>query len=262
MKKLGYDIPPFDFQVDGVTSMSCDIHKYGYTAKGASVVLHKTKELRKHQFFVYSDWTGGIYGSPSVTGTRSGGSIAAAWCAINHMGINGYMEMTKTSMVITEKIKNYINNHKDLNIIGDPVMCIFAIDSRTIDIYSLGDELMVKDWFIDKQQFPPSLHLSINQHHKISVDALIEDIGNAVEKAKSFSWSNLNKQIQIKAVESLKSVLPNAYFKKFKSFAASNSDIGSKRTAAMYGMMGTLREDDQGMDVMVMEFLDKLNSLE
>jgi len=262
LKKLNYDIPPFDFMVEGVTSMSCDIHKYGYTAKGASVILYKNKELRKHQYFVYSDWTGGIYGSPSVTGTRSGGAIAAAWCAIKHKGYSGYMEMTKKTMDVAKRIIDYVENHSDLYIIGSPIMCIFAIGSDKIDIYSLGDELMVKDWFIDKQQFPPSLHLSVNQHHEISVNELLDDLDDCIRKAKAFNLSNLSNQIQVKTVEVLKALLPDAYFKKFKKIAANKSDIGSKRTAAMYGMMGTLRADEDGMDVMVMEFLDKLNSLE
>lgn len=141
-------------------------------------------------------------------------------------------------------------------------MCIFAIGSDKIDIYSLGDELMVKDWFIDKQQFPPSLHLSVNQHHEISVNELLDDLDDCIRKAKAFNLSNLSNQIQVKTVEVLKALLPDAYFKKFKKIAANKSDIGSKRTAAMYGMMGTLRADEDGMDVMVMEFLDKLNSLE
>ncbi|MDP3284149.1 MAG: aminotransferase class V-fold PLP-dependent enzyme, partial [Desulfobacterales bacterium] len=96
LNKLGYPVTPFDFSVPGVTSISADIHKYGYAAKGASVVLYRSKELRRHQFFVYSDWPGGIYASPSMTGTRAGGSIAAAWAAINAIGEEGYMRLAES----------------------------------------------------------------------------------------------------------------------------------------------------------------------
>ena len=262
LNKLGYKIPPFDFSVDGVTSMSCDIHKYGYSAKGASVILHKNKELRKHQFFVYSDWTGGIYGSPSVSGTRSGGSIAAAWSAINYQGIEGYTKMTKTKMDITQKVKDFVESKSEINIIGEPVMCIFAIGSDKIDIYEVGDELNIKDWFIDKQQFPPSIHLSINYMHKDIIDEFIKDFDQSISKADSFDINKLMKSVQIKTVENLQNLLPDEYFKKFKKWAANKSDIGGKRTAAMYGMMGSLREGDEGVDEMVLEFLDKLNSLD
>ena len=91
-KKLGRDIPPFDFAVPGVTSMSADLHKYGYAAKGASVVLYRNRELRRHQFFTYAGWPGGLYVSPSMTGTRPGGAIAAAWAVLHYLGEEGYLD--------------------------------------------------------------------------------------------------------------------------------------------------------------------------
>jgi glutamate/tyrosine decarboxylase-like PLP-dependent enzyme len=90
-RTLGRPVPPFDFRVDGVTSMSADLHKYGYAAKGASVVLHRNAALRRNQFFTWSEWNGGLYASPSFCGTRPGGAIAAAWAVMHHLGEDGYL---------------------------------------------------------------------------------------------------------------------------------------------------------------------------
>ena len=142
--------------------------------------------------------------------------------------------MTQTCMEVTDKIQKAVENNQNIKIIGNPVMCIFAIASDNIDIYEVGDELNVKDWFIDKQQFPPSIHLSINYMHKDIVDEFIKDLDHAVNKAGSFDINNLMKSVQIKTVESLQKFLPEQYFKKFKKWAANRSDIGSKRTHNKY----------------------------
>ncbi|MGC9336215.1 MAG: pyridoxal phosphate-dependent decarboxylase family protein, partial [Anaerolineae bacterium] len=78
VRRLGYPVPDFDLGVPGVTSISVDLHKYGYAAKGASVILYDSRELRRHQFFVHTGWPGGIYPSPTMAGTRPAGPIAAA----------------------------------------------------------------------------------------------------------------------------------------------------------------------------------------
>ena len=103
-KKLGRDIPPFDFEVPGVTSLSADLHKYGYAAKGASVVLYRSRELRRHQFYTYSEWPGGLYASPSMTGTRPGGAIAAAWAVMHYLGEEGYLDHARRILATTDKL--------------------------------------------------------------------------------------------------------------------------------------------------------------
>ncbi len=98
LRKLGEPLPPFDFAIPGVTSMSCDLHKYGYAAKGASVILYRDRALRQFQFVAYSDWSGGLYGSPSAAGTRPGGPIAAAWAVLHYLGEEGYLRMAKATI--------------------------------------------------------------------------------------------------------------------------------------------------------------------
>lgn len=91
--ELGEPVPPWHFEVEGVTSLSMDVHKYGYVTKGASVLLHRTPDLRTQQLFVDEEWPGGLYGSLTTAGTRSGAPIAAAWAAIHHLGHDGYLRL-------------------------------------------------------------------------------------------------------------------------------------------------------------------------
>lgn len=108
VRKLGYAVRDFDFRVPGVTSMSMELHKYAYTAKGASVILYKDEALRRHQFCVHTDWSGGIYASPRMTGTRPSGAIAAAWAIMNHLGEEGYLDIADTVMQTTTKLRDGI----------------------------------------------------------------------------------------------------------------------------------------------------------
>ena len=108
LKKCNYNIPPFDFNLDGVSSLSVDLHKYAYAPKGSSVLLYRNDELRKQQFSVYPNWEGGIYGSTSFLGTKPGGIVAASWFALNHIGENGYIELTQKTMSATKVIYDFI----------------------------------------------------------------------------------------------------------------------------------------------------------
>ncbi len=97
-------MPDFDFSVPGVTSVSADIHKYGYAAKGVSALLYKHESIRRYQYFAYADWPGGLFVSPSATGTRPGGAIAAAWAVLQYLGREGYLRLAETTMNITNKL--------------------------------------------------------------------------------------------------------------------------------------------------------------
>lgn len=185
IKKLGYDIPPFDFAVDGVTSISADIHKYGYGPRGTSVILYKSSELRQHQYFSYSDWSGGLYGSPTMTGSRPGGAIAAAWAVMNYLGEEGYLELAQRVMNTTSKMIEGINNIPDLKILGKPNMSVFSYTSDNVDIYSIGEEMTKRGWSLDRQQLPPSLHMMVTPAHENVVDKFLEDLKESVETAKN-----------------------------------------------------------------------------
>ncbi len=181
-KKLGYKIPEFDFSVPGVTSISADVHKYGYGAKGASTILYRRERVWKHQFSVYTEWSGGIYISPSLRGTRPGGAIAAAWAALRHLGMNGYLNLAKIVMDASKKLIKGINQISELYIIGKPVMCVFSFTSDKLDIYQLGDLMDKKGWHLDRIQFPNALHMMVNPHHAEIVDTFLKDLQETVKE--------------------------------------------------------------------------------
>ena len=185
LTELNYNIPVFDFRLSGVSSMSCDIHKYGYSSKGSSVVLYKNAELRKFQYFCWSDWSGGLFASPSILGSRPGSSIAEAWTALVHLGKNNYKIIAQDLMETTHKLMNAIENIEELEVIGEPKACIFAVKSTTehLDIFILGDTLEKKGWFIERQQKPNSLHFTITKRHVPIIDNFIQELKIAVNKS-------------------------------------------------------------------------------
>ena len=182
VKGLGYEVPAFDFSVPGVTSISADVHKYGYGAKGASTILYRKERVWKYQFSVYTDWSGGIYISPSMRGTRPGGAIAAAWAALRALGIDGYSNLAKIVMDATKKLIKGIDDIPELYIIGKPVMSVFSFTSDKIDIYNLGDVMDKKSWHLDRIQFPNALHLMVNPHHAEIVDTFLKDLRESVKE--------------------------------------------------------------------------------
>lgn len=257
MKKAGYPIPAWDFSVDGVTSISADIHKYGYSSKGSSVILYKNADIRRFQFSLYTKWNGGVYGSPTMTGTRPGGSIAGAWAALKGIGMDGYLELTTTTMDVTNKIKAAINSINELEIIGHPDMSILAFKSEKLDVFKLADELNKKGWHFERQQLPPSLHFTINYIHRLVVDEFIKDLQECVEIAKKFNLGSLANSFQIGAVKGLSKILPSGTIAKLQK----GGSVKKENTAAMYGMMGALSGTDD-LEEIVLDFLDKINSVQ
>lgn len=261
IQKLGYPVVPFDFSLEGVTSISADIHKYGYAAKGASVILYRNAELRKHQFYVYTDWCGGIYGSPTISGTRPGGTIAAAWAALMSIGEEGYLEMAKRTMVATERIKQGIKDMKGVHVLGNPDMSLIAFGSEEHDIYAIGDELNMQGWYFDRQQNPASLHLTVSQIHLEVVDTFLEDLERAIKQSAKFRVGKLGNSFQVATVKGLSKMLPEGMIAKLQNAMSSTKQVTKKRTAAMYGMMGALSGTGD-LQAIVLNFLDRLNSLE
>lgn len=186
VEKLGYDIPSFDFRNPGVTSMSADVHKYGYGVKGSSVILYKNNDYRRHQVYTYARWPGGLYGSPSMAGTRPGGNIAASWVAIRALGEDGYMKRAKELMDATDRLKEGVRQIEGLKILGTPHMTCFAIGAADseVDIQAVADVMDGKGWKMERNQTPNSLHLSILPSHIPVVDDLLTDLKAATERVK------------------------------------------------------------------------------
>jgi glutamate/tyrosine decarboxylase-like PLP-dependent enzyme len=233
VEKLGHAVPPWDFRVRGVTSISADLHKYAYAAKGASTIVYRTRALRRFQHFVHADWPGGLFGSPSVLGTRPGGAIAAAWAVMTYLGAEGYLDLARRAMDATTKIVGGIGAIEGLQVLGKPVMSCVAIGAdpaaipgptgEGIDLYVLGDRMQARGWRMDRQQNPPSLHLTVSPAHDAIADQLLAD---------------------------------------FRDCAREVAETGAQAegAAAMYGMLGKL--PDRGMvREALLDFMDGIEAM-
>jgi sphinganine-1-phosphate aldolase len=174
---------PFDFRLPGVTSISADVHKYGYASKGVSVILYRTHELARHQVFITSDWLGGFYASTAMAGTRPAGPIAAAWAALMHIGLDGYVELTRTAHDAALELRAGIEHIDGLEVRGDPpgtVMAFGARDPAALDIFAVGEKLTAEGWYLDRQNRPDSLHATVHAGSATTVPALVRDLRQAV----------------------------------------------------------------------------------
>lgn len=260
---LGYEVPPFDFSVPGVTSMSADLHKYGYAAKGASLVMYNSPELRKLQYFAYTDWPGGIYVSPTMTGTRAGGAIAAAWAVMHRLGFDGYREIAEKVMKARDQLIDGINAIPGVRVPGTPhmsVMCIIS-DRTDVNIYEVGDNMSARGWHMDRQQNPDSLHLTMNFAHLTSLDRFLEDLTECVAEARSSfdpEEARRERRRNLLMRGALK-ILPGPVASKATELGSKMMGMGElpTRTAAMYGMMASLPNRGD-VESIVIDLLDKM----
>lgn len=259
-RRLGYPIPPFDFSVPGVTSLSVDLHKYGYAAKGASVILYRGADLRRFQFFVQTAWPGGIYPSPTMTGTRPGGAIAAAWAVLNFLGETGYINLAAQVMATTRKLQQGISAIPGLHILGRPDMSVFAIGANRLDIYEVGDELTQLGWHLDRQQAPPSLHMTVNMAHVAAADRFLADLALAAQRA---SRPNARRRLAaggLRVAQTIVHALPPHVVTRLTGAASRALGQGSGlpgRTAPMYGLIGSLPSQGN-VDDLALDLLDQL----
>jgi glutamate/tyrosine decarboxylase-like PLP-dependent enzyme len=188
MEMLGYDVAPWDFRVDGVTSISADVHKLGYAPKGASVVVYRSKELRRHQTFVFDDWLGGFYGSSGVLGSRSALPMATAWAVMHSLGIDGYKRLTEATIDASRRMIAGVRAIDGVTVLGEPEAHLLAIAAapgweERIDIFSVGDALAQNGWFHDRQTPPDSLHATVSAGNAAVIDDYLRDLAAAVAEA-------------------------------------------------------------------------------
>lgn len=264
-RRLGYPVPDFDFTVDGVTSISADLHKFGYTTKGASVILYRNRELRRHQFFVYTDWSGGVYASPTMAGSRPGGTIAAAWAVMHYLGEEGYLRLAKQVMETTARLRAGIEGLDGLQILGDPVMGVLAIGSDALNVYEVADELTLRGWHLERQQFPPSLHLTVSPAHAAVADRFLDDLAAAVERARRPSLPKLANALLLNVARWMARLLPAEWMSRITARSAALAGVRGgetpQRSAAMYGMLATLPNRGD-LHELVLDILDQFTSLE
>jgi len=183
-ERLGEPVPPFDFRVEGVTTMSADVHKYGYCVKGASVLAHRDEEhLKKYQRFLYTDWPGGLYFSQAIAGTRPAPPIAAAWAVTRRLGIEGYVALARRIREATRAIQAGIASIPGMRVIGQPVASLFAFTSDTADPFGIADRMEAKGWGVDRQRDPDAMHVMLSPVHADVAEEFVADLREAAETA-------------------------------------------------------------------------------
>ena len=187
MEQLGEPVPPWDFRVPGITSISADLHKYGYTPKGASVILYAEEARRLDQVFLFDGWSGGFYASPAMLGTRSGGPIAGAWAVLQYVGASGYRRLTRDTLDAARRIIAGTRAVDGLDVVGEPDMTLLAITGAPgsdLDVFAVEDGLGVRGWHLDRQSGPESIHATVSRGNVPIVDEFLADLAAAAADAR------------------------------------------------------------------------------
>jgi sphinganine-1-phosphate aldolase len=226
VERLGREVPAWDLRVPGVTSISADLHKYGFAAKGASVVVYRDVALRRHQFQVESGWPGGIWLSPTIAGTRPGGAIAGAWATLRAFGVDGYLDLHRELLETSDRLRAGIAAIDGLEVLGDPPAGVFAVASTDdqLDVYAVADAMEVRGWHPDRLLRPAALHVMVTPVHAGEVaDRFLADLSASVEEVRG------------------------------------RPELSSQGQAAMYGMVATLPEGEtEPADEFLLSLMDGL----
>lgn len=184
-EELGQDVTPFDFRVPGVNSISMDLHKYAFAAKGASVIMFRNKELRKYQIFAHSGWTGYTIINPTIQSTKSGGPLAGAWAVLHYLGHDGYLEYARRIREATDRFLEGIEAIDGLYVMGKPEMSLVAVASNEINIFELCDEMKERGWHLGPQPgamgIPETFHITMLPFNTDKIDAVLKDLAECVD---------------------------------------------------------------------------------
>ena len=204
MERLGEPVPLWDFRVPDVTTISLDVHKLGYAPKGASIILHRTKQLRRYQTYSFDDWLGGFYASPNMQGTRSGAPMAAAWAVMQRLGIEGYERLTRTTIDTARKLVAGVRAIDGLDVVGEPEAQLLAITADhewtdRLDIFAVGDALASRGWYLDRQHRPDSLHATVSAGNAPIADDFLTDIAASV--AETLGQRSVDRSTQYSTLD-------------------------------------------------------------
>jgi sphinganine-1-phosphate aldolase len=186
LERLGEPIPPWDFRVEGVTSVSADVHKYGWCFKGASLLVHRDEDQLRRQYFLFDGWPGGLYGSATTAGTRPAAPIAAAWATVSHLGLDGYLRLADQVRAVAQRFRDGIDGIQRIHVTGDPVPGVLQVaadidpgtGAAVLDIGAVGDVMDDRGWHLDRQQ--GGLHAILSPSHLAVADAFLADLAAAV----------------------------------------------------------------------------------
>ena len=178
------DLPARDFAVPGVSSISLDLHKYAYAAKGASTVLYRDRSYFEAQVFNFADWPCGNMYTPTLAGTRPGGAIAAAWAVLHYLGRQGYVERAARIDAVRERISAWTEEH-GLRVLGDPMLSIIAFTDPEGDILAAGDGLYRAGWFSSRVRNPDGIQYMISPEHDRFIEEYLQTLQPLVAEARS-----------------------------------------------------------------------------
>jgi len=236
LDRAGFETELFDFRLKGVTSISCDTHKYGFAPKGSSTVLYRNAALRTYQYFISPDWSGGVYASPSIAGSRPGALIAGCWASMMSVGENGYLNSCHTIVGAAKKIIESIQENpglkSDLEVLGNPLVSVVAFNSKTLDVYDIADAMSAKGWHLNSLQSPPAIHVAVTLPVAKVWEKLVADLEAVVEGEK--------EKERVRVVEGK---------------GAKGKSVGD--SAALYGVAGSLPNKSVVVDLAA-GFLDTL----
>jgi glutamate/tyrosine decarboxylase-like PLP-dependent enzyme len=184
-ERAGIPVPKVDFRLRGVTSMSVDTHKYGFAAKGTSVVLYRDEELRREQYFTSTDWPGGLYFSPTLAGSRPGALSAACWASLLSIGVDGYQNAAEGLLRAGERLKREIVLIPGIRVLGNPLW-IIAFGSDDFDIYEVMEQMSRRGWSLNGLHHPSCVHIALTLRHLEPgvLDRFLEDLRWSVDEVR------------------------------------------------------------------------------
>ncbi|RWB36178.1 MAG: aspartate aminotransferase family protein [Mesorhizobium sp.] len=189
VRELGREVPDFDFRIPGVSSISADFHKYGYSGKGVSGVFYRNKDLARHQPFVFDSWAAGLYRSPVLTGTRNGGAIASAWAVMRYLGRNGYLSRTAQILKLRDAILAFVEQCPCLQILGAAELNVVGIRSEYLDIYLVAGQMSEYGWKINILTDPKAIQFVLGPLRDEYISLLMNDLDKAVEVVRRDGFS-------------------------------------------------------------------------
>jgi len=199
-RRLGQQVPDFDFSVPGVTSISVDLHKYAYTPKGASLILYRNKALRRHQIYACSRWIGYTIVNNAVQSSKSGGPMAAAWAVLNYVGDDGYLDIARKKLAAVKKITDGISRIDGLRLLARPDMCLISFTSDEVNVFHIIDEMNRRGWYIQPSlsfdNSPAHIHLSVSASNVGWEEELLDSLAECIQLARSLPDGELTGLIK------------------------------------------------------------------
>ena len=260
-KELGHKVPDYDFTVEGVTSMSMDLHKYGFAAKGASIVLYKDKELRRHQIFACSGWTGYTIVNATMQSSKTGGPVAGAWAVMNFLGRKGYLDLARQILDGSKILQEGLAKIPGLRILGEPDMNLIAVTSDTVNVFRVADEMRKRNWYIQPQlglgAHRENFHFSVSAQNVPMIPDLLKDLAESVEAVKDAPESGLAERIRAQYGELQHDQLTEKIFWRMLGMAGIKGVEIPERMAEINEILNALKPELA--DALLKRFFNEIN---